>query len=183
MNESIRNIFVDLDGTLVQQDIFRCALLELLRRNPLNLILAVVWLVRGRTNLKMKVANAVDLQVEHLKYVDELVQYLFERKRDGDRIVLATAAHRVDAEKVASHLGVFDHVLATDGNLNRKGREKLRAIKDLIGDEHFIYAGNSVADRPIWEAATRGIFVNAPERDIRRARGLEKIELVITTNR
>lgn len=47
------------------------------------------------------------------------------------------------------------------------------------GGEDFAYAGDSAADRPIWEAAAANILVNAPGRDVRRARSANKAEMVI----
>lgn len=70
-----------------------------------------------------------------------------KNRKDG-RIVLATAAHRSIAEGVAKYLGLFDQVLATEAGHNLKGKAKLQAIQDKIGNA-FVYAGDSQADIPI----------------------------------
>jgi hypothetical protein len=77
--------------------------------------------------------------VVRLPYRNALLDYLRETRADGRRIVLATAAHRSIALAVASHLGCFDDVLATDGH-NLKGRATLEAIVARVGVE-FSYGG------------------------------------------
>lgn len=77
--------------------------------------------------------------------------------------MLATAAEASIAEGVARHLGLFDAVLATQGGLNLKGLAKLAAIRERVG-EGFVYAGDSVTDVPIWNAARGAIFVGVGRR-------------------
>jgi 4-hydroxybenzoate polyprenyltransferase len=82
---------------------------------------------------------------------------------------------------VATHLGLFDEVLATENGENLKGRSKLAAICRASSDDEFVYAGDSVADRPIWEAASASILVNAPSIDVKKARRDQKAEKVFSS--
>lgn len=79
-------------------------------------------------------------------------------KLKGRQIVLATAAHESIAQAVTNHIGLFDQILATKGNINLKGINKLNAIYKEIGQE-FVYAGDSHADIPIWKGAKAAILV------------------------
>ncbi len=108
MNKNIEHIFVDLDGTLVRTDLFLESLLQLIRRNPFNIFQIILWILKGRSFAKERVANCVNLYVEHLPYQTQLLNYLREQKEQGKRIILATASHRLYAEQVATHLGLFD---------------------------------------------------------------------------
>jgi 4-hydroxybenzoate polyprenyltransferase len=94
------------------------------------------------------------------------LSYLREEKAKGRRLILATAAHQSIAENVSEQLGIFDEVLATNGDRNLKGQTKLEAIRKEYGDR-FVYAGNSRADVPIWNACQAAILVGVP-------RGLSK---------
>ena len=179
MNKNIEYIFVDLDGTLVRTDLFLESLLQLLKRNPFNIFRIIFWILQGRAFVKERVTSCVDIHVEHLPFETLLLDYLREQKEQGRLIVLATASHRLYAEKVAAHLGIFDHVIATDGDNNIKGHHKLAAIRQYVGDAKFIYAGNSAADRPIWKAASANILVNAPSKDVKVAEVAKKAEKVI----
>ncbi len=163
-------IFVDLDGTLVRTDLMFEAFLIKLKRNPLTLLYAVWWFARGgRALLKMKLSDGFDADPAHLPYDREVVTYLETERAAGRRVVLATAASRPIAAQVAAHLGLFDGIIASDGDVNRKGASKLAAIEAQTQGGRFEYLGDSHADLPIWKAAGVAGIVNATERVAARA--------------
>ena len=169
MIDNIKYVVVDLDGTLVRTDLFAESLLRYLKGNPFKIIQLILWLLKGRAYAKEQVAQHVDIDAEHLPYEDGLIAYLKKLKAEGKELILATATHRNYANQVAEHLGIFDRILATEDNYNMKGSNKLAAIKELLGDEDFAYAGDSAADTPIWRAAAANIMVNAPSKNIAEA--------------
>ena len=179
--ENGRTIFVDLDGTLVRTDLFWEGLLAVVKHYPWRIPRLVYWLCRGREKAKAFVARLVGFDPTILPYEGELLDYLRERKAAGDRLVLATASHRRLARAVARHLGLFDDVIATTGRRNLKSRAKLASIRDSMGGGSFVYAGDSVADRPIWEAASASILVNASTADVDRQRQAGKLEKLVQT--
>ena len=181
MDHDKQPLFVDLDGTLIRTDLFLESALRLIKHNPLSLFAMVIWLLRGRSFLKDQVAKRTNLQVETLPFETRLVDFLEDQKRHGRRVVMATAAHHQQAKAVAAHLGLFDDVLATDVDRNLKGRIKLTAIRDYVGEGGFAYAGDSSADRPIWEAATSAVLVNAPRAQVEAIKNAGKKTLVIET--
>ena len=107
MSNSVDHIFVDLDGTLVRTDLFFETILQLIKRNPINLFLVVFWLIQGRSVAKDKIANLVDVDAENLPYEASLIDFLREKKAQGKNLILATASHRIWADKVSSYLGIF----------------------------------------------------------------------------
>jgi 4-hydroxybenzoate polyprenyltransferase/phosphoserine phosphatase len=151
-------LVVDLDGTLTPTDTLAESVIKIVKQSPLNFFLLPLWLMRGRAAFKSAIASRLKLPVESLPYREELLAYLRNEKQQGRRIILATAAHRTIADAVATHLGFFDEVLATDEDHNLKGRHKLKAIQDKFGRE-FVYAGDSRADIPIWKAAKGAVLV------------------------
>jgi hypothetical protein len=78
----------------------------------------------------------------------------------GRKIILATAAYKEIAYKVADFLQCFDEVIATDAQNNLKGVNKFKAIEQKIGRE-FIYIGDDYADLPIWKEASGAIIVGS----------------------
>ena len=169
MVENVKYVVVDLDGTLVRTDLFVESLLRYLKGNPFKIFQLLFWLLKGRAFAKEKIAQHVDIDAEYLPYEEGLIAYLKQLKSQGKELILATATHRNYANQVAEHLGIFDKVMATEGDYNLKGKNKLAAIKDLIGDEDFAYAGDSSADAPIWRAAAANIMVNAPAQYVAEA--------------
>ena len=74
-------------------------------------------------------------------------------------MILATASHRILAKAVASHVGLFSGVIATEGAINTKGRTRLESIRREIGNLPFDYAGNGKEDLAIWASARRAVLV------------------------
>ncbi|MBL8525938.1 MAG: UbiA family prenyltransferase [Betaproteobacteria bacterium] len=155
-------LVVDLDGTLTPTDTLWESLIRMVRQSPLKLLLLPLWLSGSRAAFKAKVADAIDWRGEDIPLNAELIAYLQEQKRNGRRLVLATAANARIAETVAARVGLFDAVIADGGAKNLKGAEKLAAIQQREGLD-FVYAGDSRADMPVWQAARAAIVVGASD--------------------
>ena len=153
-------IVVDLDGTLTPTDTLVESLVELAKTSPHSLLLLPLWLWQGRAALKQAVAARCKLQAERLPYRGSLLHYLRSEKEKGRQIVLATAADQSIAEAVAAHLDLFDEVIASGRRRNLKGKIKLDAVREQIGEE-FVYAGNGRSDLSIWNGARAAILVAA----------------------
>jgi len=151
-------LVVDLDGTLTPTDTLWESLVRLVKLHPGALLSLPFWLLRGRAHFKERVARSAGWSGEGVPLREELLAYLQEQKKAHRKIVLATAAHAPIAETIAKRVGLFDAVIASDGRVNLKGRNKLDAIKEKVG-ERFVYAGDSRADIPIWSAAEGAILV------------------------
>ena len=139
---------VDLDGTLVKSDTLYDSTLALTRQHPALLLQLPRWLMEGKAALKKHITSAVQLDVAHLPYNRELMQFLEQEHATGRPIYLATAADKALAERVADHLGIFAGVLASDGTLNLAGKNKLAAFRSRFGD-NFSYIGNASPDIPL----------------------------------
>ena len=139
---------VDLDGTLVKSDTLVDSTLALARQRPAALLQLPGWLMQGKASLKKHITSAVQLDVTHLPYNRELMQFLEQQHSTGRPMYLATAADAALAERVASHLGIFTGVLASDGALNLAGTNKLAAFRERFGDS-FSYIGNASPDIPL----------------------------------
>jgi 4-hydroxybenzoate polyprenyltransferase len=130
------------------------------------------WLMGGKASLKRHIAATVQLDVVHLPYNRELLQYLEQQKAAGRTIYLATAADGDTAQRVADHLGLFTGVLASDGNLNLAGKNKLAAFQSQFGD-NFCYIGNALPDLTLLQHCQQPMVAN-PTRGLtaalRRAR-------------
>ena len=139
---------VDLDGTLVKSDTLVDSTLALARQKPGALLNLPGWLMEGKAALKQHITSAVQLDVTHLPYNRELMQFLEQQHATGRPIYLATAADKALAERVAEHLDIFAGVLASDGALNLAGKNKLAAFQSRFGD-NFCYIGNASPDVPL----------------------------------
>lgn len=153
MGEQQRPLCVDLDGSLLKTDMFWESLLLLLKQKPLTMPLVPVWLLKGRAHLKRQIALRVELSAEHLPYNIPVVDFVAAAKRANRPVLLVTATDQLLADRIASHLGFFDEVLATTPGSNLKGRAKAEALVGRFGEKGFDYLGDSAADLSVWSHA------------------------------
>jgi 4-hydroxybenzoate polyprenyltransferase/phosphoserine phosphatase len=171
---------VDLDGTLVKSDTLHDSALAVARHRPIALLNIPRWLVQGKAALKRHLASTVQLDVTHLPYNRELLQYLQQQRAAGRSIYLATAADADTANRVAAHLGLFTCVLASDGQLNLAGKNKLAAFQARFGND-FSYIGNALPDLPLLQHCREPMVAN-PTPGLRAALRKARILPVRTFN-
>jgi 4-hydroxybenzoate polyprenyltransferase len=161
-------LVIDLDGALLATDTLWECILLFVKQNPLGTFRLALWLFGGKARFKSRLADAVELDVSVLPYRVALVSWLLDQKAQGRELLLATAANRNLADRVAAHLGLFDGVVASDGIHNAKGAAKTEMIREALRGQPFEYAGNSLADLPVWKSAA-GCIVVAPDAGVLRA--------------
>lgn len=154
---------VDLDGTLIRTDLLWESMARLLKRNPFWLLVLPFWWMKGRACLKRQIAARVAVDPAALPYHEPFLEFLRSLKRDGRPLVLATASDGALARQVAEHVGLFDEVVASDGQTNLRGAAKVCKLTEKFGKRGFDYAGNSAVDLAVWEQARAAIVVNASE--------------------
>lgn len=162
-----RPIYVDLDGTLIRTDLLWESLFLLARQHPEALWRVPGWALRGKACLKAEIAGRIEFDASTLPYRQDVVETLGRAKAEGRTIILATGANRRLAEAVADHVGLFDAVMASDGETNLTAERKLGRIlaaNDVCG---FDYVGNSHEDVCLLDAAADAVVV-APDRAARR---------------
>ncbi len=168
-------LVVDLDGTLTPGDTLYESLMLAVKRRPAILLSLPGWLLHGKAQLKARLAEASGFDADNLPLRQQVLDFLRAEKARGRRLILATAAHRSIADSVAKRTGLFDEVIASEGDTNLKGDAKLTAIRSRIGPR-FSYAGDSPADLPIWSASESAIIVGNPRgtADLRRSGKVER---------
>lgn len=161
---------VDLDGTLVCTDTLHESLLLLLRQRPLTFLMALGAIGRGRAAFKAQVCRHAAIDPAALPYNQQLLELIRAERNSRRPVWLVTAADRSIAQRVATHLGIFDRVIASDGQTNCKGEHKLQLILDQLrssgGPEPlaFDYAGDASADLPLFRASGTPILVGPKAR-------------------
>jgi 4-hydroxybenzoate polyprenyltransferase/phosphoserine phosphatase len=164
-------LVVDLDGSLIAGDTLWESLLQLVMLRPIAACAVPAWLRLGKAGFKRRVSDHVTLDPASLPYRDEVLAFLRSQRQSGRRLILATAADARIARAVADHLGLFDGVIATEGNRNARGEDKLAAIREHLGrGAAFDYLGDAACDLPIFGGAGH-CYAVAPGRRLRA--GLE----------
>ncbi len=153
-------LVVDLDGTLLRGDLLYESTAACLAARPWRLLALPRWLLRGRAYLKYRLAREARVDVTVLPYHHSLLSWLRHEKAQGRTLILATGTHRLLAQQVAAHLGLFDDVIASDNHRNLRGTTKRDALVARFGTGGFDYVGDARADLPVWAVARRAHLVN-----------------------
>jgi 4-hydroxybenzoate polyprenyltransferase len=143
---------------VVKSDTLMDGLCQFARRFPLDIWRVPLWLAGGRARLKAEISRRIAVDPARLPYNTPLLQYLQTQRREGRQLILATGAHNNIACRIASHLGIFDEVVASDATTNLTRAKKLARLKDQFGA--FDYIGNSRADLPLLKNARAAMVAN-----------------------
>lgn len=176
-NQGAWPLAVDLDGTLILGDVVAAAAWRMVAASPFGLFRLALWFLRGRAYAKARLAAEAPGAPARLAYNRPLLDWLRAQKATGRILVLATATDKRAAEAIATHVGLFDAVFASDGARNLKGPAKGAALARAF-PEGFAYAGNEAADLGVWRYARAAIVVNASPSLARRAARLCTVERV-----
>jgi 4-hydroxybenzoate polyprenyltransferase len=151
---------LDLDGTLIRSDALFESIFQLVKVNPLLLIMVPIWLLKGKPNLKEEIDKRIDFKAEGLPYNQELIDYAISERDKGRKVYLATASHISIADKVAKHLNIFDGVYATKDGYNLKSDKKAKVLNEEFGIGKYVYAGDAKVDYNVWKDAAAAIVVS-----------------------
>ena len=182
VNESQTPLCVDCDGTLLRTDMLHEAFFLLLRQSPGSLPRLPIWLLRGKAHLKQQLAAQVRLDVGSLPVNQDVLALIHAARREGRRVVLATASPRTWADAVARHLDVFDEVFASDGTTNLSGAKKAERLGERFGDKQFDYVGNDRADLPVWGRSAGAFVVSSSPALARQAARVTEVRQIIEPN-
>ena len=173
---------VDLDGTLLATDVLWESVILLIKQQPWMLFAFPLWIFRGPAYFKRQVAQRVILDPSRLPYRHQVLSYLHQMKEEGRTLVLATASDHQPAEAIATHLGIFSDVLASNGVTNLSGWKKCHALESRFGTHGFDYIGDSSADLEVWPSANAAILVNPSGKVMARAESTSSVTKVFPRN-
>ncbi|TVR11675.1 MAG: UbiA family prenyltransferase [Salinarimonadaceae bacterium] len=145
-------LVLDVDGVVLRTDLLHETAIAFLKANPFRIFLLLYWLLTGRAQLKRRLAQRAAINVDLLPLNEELVAFAQSAHDQGRVVVLATAADRLLAERLARRLGFIDVVIASDGETNLKGAAKADALVERFPDG-FAYIGDSASDLHVWKRA------------------------------
>ena len=168
-------ICVDLDGTLIRNDVTIIGIKKFLRQNKWNVFSVIYWFCFGRARLKYEIAQRIELDETDLILNFDFCVFLKQKKQEGFKLLLVTACAQKYADFVASYIRIFDNVVASDKKCNLRAQKKADKLVEFFGEKKFIYAGNSYDDLKVWKHAAQIIVVNSSNKVLKRLRNIPKI--------
>ena len=179
MNEN-RILFVDLDGTLIKEDLSDLAFVNSLKTNPLMLIFyIIVFLFKGKSYLKEKISKNYIVPIEKLNFNNAALDYIKDVKKRHRVVYLISGGHQLLVDQIDKHLRIFFESFGTNIDFNMVGENKVKFINNELKILEFDYLGNSKQDLPIWEYTKKIIFTNVSKdlREIINSSKLDKFEI------
>ena len=179
MNEN-RILFVDLDGTLIKEDLSDLAFINSLKTNPLKLIIyLIVFFLKGKSYLKEKISKNYIVPIEKLNFNDAALNYIRDVKNRHRIVYLISGSHQLLVNQIDKHLRIFFESFGTNIDFNMVGENKVKFINNELKILEFDYLGNSKQDLPIWKYTKKIIFTNVSKdlREIINSSKLDKFEI------
>ncbi len=174
-------LIVDLDHTLINTDLLYESSIGVLKKQPWLIFTYPFWFFKGKGYLKNQLAMRHEIDVTILPYLQETINYIHERKKQGSKVILATASHKDYAFAVAKHVELFDDVMASNAEFNLSSHNKAAKLIERFGNQGFDYMGDHMRDMPVWEASNLAILVNVTNKVIKHTVHLNTL-LISTRN-
>ena len=176
-------LFVDLDGTLIKEDLSNLAFSHSLKNYPLKtLFYLLVFLFKGKPYLKYKISKNFDIPFENLTYNKAAFDFIREVKNRHRVVYLISGSHQILVDQMGKYLNIFFESFGTRDNFNMVGNNKVRFIKENLKIHNFDYLGNSHKDLPIWKYTKRAIYTNASKALIQTIKSQDFENKEITAN-
>ena len=155
-------LFVDLDGTLIKEDLSNLAFFQSLKNQPFKTMFYLfVFLFKGKPYLKKKISKSFNISFDNLNFNRSVFKYLREVKNRHGVIYLISGSHQLLVDQIGKYLNIFFGSYGTRDNFNMVGANKVKFIKENLNIDDFDYLGNSHQDLPIWKYTQRAIYTNA----------------------
>ena len=159
--EDNKILFVDLDGTLIKEDLSDLAFSHSLRNYPFKtLFYLFIFLFKGKPYLKEKISKNFTVPFANLTFNKAALDFIREVKNRHRVVYLISGSHQTLVDQMDKFLNIFFESFGTKGNFNMVGINKVQFIKENLKIYDFDYFGNSHKDLPIWKYTKRAIHTN-----------------------
>ena len=176
-------LFVDLDGTLIKEDLSDVAFSHSLKNFPFKtLFYLLVFLFKGKPYLKYKISKDFNIPFKNLTFNKAAFDFIREVKNRNRTVYLISGSHQILVDQMAKYLNIFFESFGTRDNFNMVGSNKVKFIKENLKIHNFDYLGNSHKDLPIWKYTKRALHTNAPQKLIKTIKSLDFEDREIPAN-
>ena len=160
--DSLKPLFVDLDGTLIEKDLSHEAFYYYFKTKPLHCLYHLfIFLFLGRPYLKKKISKDYKVDLSKLKKNHNCIDFINEAKKINRKVYLISGSHQLLVNQIGKQLKLFNDVFGTHKNHNMIAKNKILFIKNNLNILDFDYIGNSDQDLPIWKYSKKVIYTNA----------------------
>ena len=156
-----KNIFVDLDGTLIYEDCFKIQIQSFIKKNYFNFYkLVLLFIFCKRSAVKIKLFSYLGFDINQVTFNMNLINYLKKKKQNGYSLHLYSGSCEPIVKIIFDHLNIFDSYSGSTKNINLTGRSKRDHILEVCALGDFSYIGNSLSDLYIWRVSNNPLVVS-----------------------
>lgn len=176
-NTSVKPLVLDVDGTFLKTDMLLESFWHALGRNPVTCLSVCLTRFPNRARLKKELAAITPLRVDLLPVNPEVAALVSRSVARGRPVVFASGSDETLVERLAQEHGIETRVFASDGETNLTGSRKAAALVAAFGKGGFDYAGDSMVDMPVWDAADNAIIIgDLPQAAVALAKDFSNVE-------
>ena len=178
--EENKILFVDLDGTLIKEDLSDMAFFHSLKNYPFKtLFYLFIFLFKGKSYLKQKISKNFVIPLADLTFNKAALDYIREVKNRHRVVYLISGSHQKLVDQMDKFFNIFFESFGTKDDFNMVGNNKVKFIKENLNIHDFDYLGNSKKDLPIWEYTQNIIYTNASSnlKKIINSKNYKKLEI------
>ncbi len=169
-------LFVDLDGTLIKEDLSNLAFINFFKKKPILLFFyLIIFIFRGKSFLKEKISTGFKVPIEKLSFNQACLDYIKKVKNHHRVVYLISGSHQLLVDQVNQHLRIFFDSFGTKKNYNMVGINKIKFINKELKIFSFDYLGNSNQDLPIWKHTKKIIYTNVSN-DLKKIIDMSELE-------
>ena len=99
------------------------------RDNPPDVLHIPGLLMSGTVSLKAQDGQQCKLLFRIPAVYDRKLTWLKQQREAGRRLILCTASDHPIAQAIAGHPGVFNEIMASNGQVNLAGRHKVEGLE------------------------------------------------------
>lgn len=156
---SMKPLVLDVDGTFLKTDMLLESFWQALGRAPIATLRAAFSNLTNRAALKKALAEIAELRTDLLPTNPDVADLAHQSIREGREVILASGSDISLVSRLADDHKILSRVFASDGTTNMTGTRKAAALVKAYGKGGFDYAGDSIVDKPVWQAAENAIIV------------------------
>ena len=154
-------LFVDLDGTLIKEDLSNLAFMDYLKKKPFKTLYhLIIFLFKGKPYLKEIISTDFRVPIERLTFNKGALDYVRDIKNRHRVVYLISGSHQILVDQIDNHLRIFFESFGTQDDFNMVGNNKVKFINRKLNIQDFDYFGNSKKDLPIWKYCKKIIYTN-----------------------
>ncbi|MAV82461.1 MAG: hypothetical protein CMI90_03225 [Pelagibacteraceae bacterium] len=173
-------LFVDLDGTIIREDIGNIALREKINKNIFSIFVIIFkFFVYGIPGAKYYVSKNYAINLDNLTFNKACLNFINEEKLKGRKIYLISGSHIILINQFKNKLFNFNDFYGTHNNFNMISNNKVKYIRKQLHIKEFDYIGNSNQDLAVWKNSNKIIYTNTSDDLVKKINLIKKEKIFI----